>query len=194
MEDARQKKLRARGRALLVVFVFVLVSITLASQSPEDIVALIGNTNAYLLMGIFGVIGGLTTFTGIPYHIFLASFAAGGLNPLLLGLCTAMGVMLGDSTMFFLSKKVAPALPEHVLHVTERIGAFFSAHPHLLAPALFLYGALTPFSNDWIVGSLSVSGYSFRRIMIPLTLGNIVFNIGIAYAGIYAYDAILTLF
>lgn len=194
MKSSRRILTKARIQAFVAVSVFVLVSIAIASIGSEQLIAYVGSENAYLLMFMLGTIGGLTTFTGMPYHMVLISFAAGGLNPIFLGLSTALGVMLGDSTMFFLSKKVAPALPEHVLHITERIGAFFSAHPQLLAPALFLYGAFTPFSNDWVVGSLSVSGYSFRRIMIPLTLGNIVFNIGIAYAGIYAYDAILTLF
>lgn len=181
---------KKRVRAIVVVLGFLIVSISLAFVSPEYVAERLGTQNVLLLMFAFGVVGGLTTFTGIPYHLILASFAAGGVNPLALGMVTAAGVMIGDSTMYVLGKNIAPAIPAQFKEVIKKIGIFFDAHPKLLAPALFTYGSLCPFSNDWIVASLSIHGYSFWKIITPLALGNIVFNVAIAYLGIYGYDAL----
>lgn len=181
---------KKRVRALVVVLMFLCVSIGVAFVSPEYIAQQLGTQNVLVLMFVFGVIGGLTTFTGIPYHLILASFAAGGVNPLALGMVTAAGVMVGDSTMYVLGKNIASAVPAPFVQAIQKIGEFFDTHPKLLAPSLFVYGSVSPFSNDWIVASLSIHGYSFSKIIVPLALGNIVFNVGIAYAGIYGYDAL----
>lgn len=185
---------KKRIRAFALILLFLTVSITLALISPENIIEHIGTSNAVLLMFIFGTMGGLTTFTGVPYHLILASFSAGGVHPIILGTATALGVMIGDSTMYFLGKNIAPALPVHFSQAVQKIGDFFDTHPTLFVPTLFLYGSVCPFSNDWIVASLSIHGYSFWKIITPLALGNIVFNIGIAYLGIYGYDAFSLLF
>lgn len=58
--------------------------------------------------------------------------------------------------------------------------------PWVVPSALFLYGSLIPFSNDFIVISLGVAHYPFWKVMIPLGLGNITFNIWLAFAGAYA--------
>lgn len=185
---------KKRLRALITILGFLSISISLAFVSPDNVVEYIGSTNVLVLMFVFGLIGGLTTFTGIPYHLILASFAAGGVNPLALGIVTAIGVMIGDSTMYVVGKNIAPAVPEYFMQAVAKIGGFFDTHPRLLAPALFVYGSVCPFSNDWIVASLSIHGYSFARIITPLALGNIVFNVGVAYMGVYGYDALSTLF
>lgn len=145
-------------------------------------------------MFVLGALGGLTTFSGVPYHLVLMSLAAGGLNPIALGVVTALGVMLGDSTMFLMSKKVAHVLPVSIRHSLSRLSLWLDKWPVLLTPALVLYGTFSPFSNDFIVASLSLLKYSYRRIIIPLAIGNILFNIGLAYIGIYGYDWITNVF
>lgn len=177
-----------RVRALIAVCIFITVSVTVARIPSDTLIDFVGAENAYVLMFTLGIIGGLTTMTGIPYHVILMSLAAGGINPILLGFTTAMGVMAGDSTMFFIGRRVRDALPEFANHFITHFKTHIERRPTLLAPGLFCYGMLCPFSNDIVVGSLSVMGYSYWRIVLPLTLGNIGFNIALAYIGIYAYD------
>jgi len=182
------------GMLALVVAIYLGVSITLASTQADTLIDLIGSDNVYLLMFVLGIIGGLTTFTGVPYHLVLMSLAAGGLSPVLLGICTAMGVMLGDSTMFLIGRNVKAALSDRVMATVDHLTSFLTKRPRMVTPALVAYGAVSPFSNDFIVASLSIMGYSFWRTVIPLAIGNTFYNIAFAYFGLYAYDAILEFF
>ena len=174
-----------------VAFVYLGISIALASVSTDTLVDAIGGDNAYLLMFVLGAIGGLSTFTGIPYHFVLMSLAAGGLSPVALGICTATGVMVGDSTMFVIGRKVKKTLPAHILATIDQLTDYLMKRPRLVPPALVAYGAVSPFSNDFIVASLSIMGYPFWRTVVPLAIGNTLYNIALAYLGLYAYDAII---
>lgn len=178
-------------RIILLLAVFIIVSTTISSIPSATLINYVGSDNAFTLMFVLGLVGGLATFTGIPYQFVLMSFAAGGINPIGLGLSTAFGVMLGDSTMFYISKKVKSHLSNKTLDKIDSWALSLNKHPYLITPSLIAYGAISPFSNDFIVASLSIMGYSFKRIIIPLAIGNIIFNISIAYAGLYAYDAII---
>lgn len=169
----------------------VAVSLTLAQIPAETIVATVGADNALYLMLILGLIGGLTTFSGIPYHLILMSLTAGGLSPVLLGVATATGVVCGDSIMYVFSRKVAEALSPAQLATVSRLTTRIHAHPHLITPGLFLYGLCSPFSNDFVVATMALAGYSYRRIILPLYLGNIGYNIALGYLGYYAYDWII---
>ncbi len=176
---------------LLLVTIFVTVSV-LVSQIPADtIVDLIGEHNAVGLMFVLGLIGGFTTFSGIPYHFVLMSLAAGGITPWLLGIVTALGVMIGDSVMFGVSKQAGKLVSGRVATWLTNVATALGARPRLLTPALVLYGTVSPFSNDFIVASLSIMGYRYRQIIIPLTIGNMLYNIALAYLGYYYYDVII---
>lgn len=177
--------------AIFAVGLFILVSVTLGSIPSETLINFVGSDNAFILMFVLGTVAGLTTFTGIPYHLILMSLAAGGINPVGLGISTALGVMLGDSTMFLLSKKVQPSLSPKILAFTDAVADRLNLHPSLISPGLLLYGMFSPFSNDFIVASLSIMGYSYRKIIVPLAIGNIFYNIALAYLGLYAYDAVI---
>lgn len=177
--------------AVVVVGFYLAISIALASFSADDIIDAVGASNAYVLMFTLGMIGGFTTFTGIPYHLVLMSLAAGGLSPIALGLSTAIGVMLGDSTMYLIGNKVKTGLPPRIEATVEHLSERMAQHPKLVTPALISYGALSPFSNDFVVASLSMIGYSYWKTIIPLAVGNTFYNIVLAYLGLYAYDAII---
>jgi len=178
----------------LAIGFFLAISITLGSIPSETLINFVGSDNAFFLMFVLGLVGGLTTFTGFPFHFVLMSLAAGGLNPIGLGLCTGLGVILGDSTMFLIGKKVKSSLPSRIGSFVDMLSHHLDKHPKLVTPTVFLYGALSPFSNDFIVASLSIMGYSYRKTIIPLAIGNIFFNIAIAYLGLYAYDTIIEFF
>jgi len=171
--------------------IYLGISLTLASIPADTLIDAIGSNNAFLLMLALGTLGGLTTFTGIPYHLILMSLAAGGIDPIGLGFFTALGVMAGDSTMYFIGSKVKGSLPPRLLATVNQLSIYLQNHPRQITPMLIGYGAFSPFSNDFIVGSLSMTDYSYWRTIIPLAIGNIFFNIALAYLGVYAYDLII---
>ena len=184
-----------RSVVIGVFFVsIVAVSLALAQIPAETIVSTVGADNALYLMAILGFIGGVTTFSGIPYHLILMSLTAGGLSPIALGITTATGVVLGDSIMYVFSRKVASVLTPLQLQKLASLTDTIRQHPRLISPGLFLYGLCSPFSNDFVVATMALAGYSYRRIILPLYLGNIGYNIALGYLGYYAYDWMVALF
>lgn len=183
-----------RLRTIVVISIFISISFTLATIPSETLIEFVGSENAYILMFVLGMIGGFSTFVGIPYHFILMSFAAGGISPVFLGIVTATGVMIGDSTMYMIGKSIKGSLSPKILNAVNKLGEYLEIHPRLITPALVLYGTFSPFSNDFIVASLSIIGRSYLKTIIPLTIGNIFYNIGIAYIGFYSYSTIVNWF
>lgn len=180
-------------RIALLLF-FVGWSIFFYYSSPEGIINFIGVENAYVLMFVLALLGGLTTFSGIPYHVILIMLASGGLNPLFLGISASSGVIAGDATSYFIGYNGRQIVPQKIQKNLQWFCAFCLARPKLLPVAFFLYGSLVPFSNDFIVISMGLARYPFWRVMIPLGLGNLVFNTSLAYLAIYAYGFLKNIF
>lgn len=157
-------------------------------SSPEELISLIGVENAYLLIFILAFLGGITTFSGIPYHLVLITLATGGLNPVLLGTSTALGVMLGDTTSYYVGYQGSAIIPGAFHKILNMIRNFGLKHPRMLPLLFFLYGCISPFSNDFIVISMGLSHYPYWRVIVPLGLGNLVFNIFLACFANQAYD------
>lgn len=182
---------RKRKRYLLILLPIIFLfgfSITFYYVTPADIIGFIGVQNAYLLIFLLAFIGGLTTFSGVPYHLVLIALAAGGLNPFLLAISAATGVMLGDSTSYYLGHQGRLLTSGRVAYVLERLSRIKERYPRLLPWVFFLYGAIVPLSNDVITIPMGLLEYPFWRVMIPLGLGNIVFNIWIALLAAYGFS------
>ncbi len=183
----RNKKIT---RILGAIAIFIFISFTVAQIPTNTLVDWIGSDNAWLLMFVLGAIGGLSTFVTIPYHVVLMSLASAGINPILLGTATALGVMLGDSAMFLLSKQIKKGLSEKHTKRIDSLAHVVKKHPRLLTPGLVAYGMFSPFSNDFIVAGLTLMNFKYLRIIVPLAMGNIVYNIALAYFGLYMYQTI----
>ena len=171
---------------IVLVAIFVTFSVTFYFISPDDILNVVGVENAYLLMFVLALLGGLSTFSGVPYHLILVGLASGGLDPWLLGLIAAGGVMTGDSTSYLLGKRGSELLSARMMTVLTKLKVVEERVPRLMPVVYFLYGACVPLSNDILVIPAGLIGYPFWRIMLPLGLGNVVFNVGLALVAVYA--------
>jgi membrane protein YqaA with SNARE-associated domain len=178
----------SRYPSTLTVIPIAVFSLLIAVLSPEEILGFVGVENAYALMFLVSLIGGLTIFSAVPYPVLLLTFAAGGLNPLALGVACASGLMLGDSTSYYIGYRGKALLnglqgvPQRVFRSMQRL---YSAKPRWVPPLIFLYGALVPLPNDIITLSAGLSRFPFWRTMIPLALGNLIFAVGLAYFAEY---------
>lgn len=156
-------------------------------SSPEQLVEWVGVENSYFLIFVLALLGGLTTFSGVPYHLVLITLAIGGLDPLPLGLSAAVGVILGDTTSYFVGYSGGEVMPSRVQRIVHRVYIYTDGYPKLLQVFFFSFAALTPISNDFIVISAGIAKYPFWKVMIPLAFGNLIFNITLAYFAIRAY-------
>lgn len=178
--------------ALLTIFIGT--AVFFYYSSPENLINFIGVKNAYILMFVLALLGGLTTFSGIPYHAILIIFASGGLQPIILGILTATGVIAGDTVSYFIGYGGRAIIPQKIQTILQKFCLYCLAHPKISPIAFFLYGAIIPFSNDFIVISMGMARYPFWKVMLPLGLGNFIFNISLAYLAAYSYEMLKNTF
>lgn len=165
-----------------------------AFSSPEALIDYIGIENGYVLVLALSFISGLSIFGLAPYHLALLALAAGGLNPFLLAFLATLGLGLGDSTSYLLGYHGRAVVPRRMERAVAKLSAFLEKHDRLLPAYIFLYGAAAPFSNDFVGVTLGLARYPFWRVMVPLSLGTLLFNTVLALSAPYAYELLLELF
>ena len=183
-----REHLRTYAVTYAVLTGFILLSGVFLTISPTELLDIIGSDNAYIIMFVLAFVGGITTFSGIPYHIILMGFASAGINPIFLGVVTAGGVMMGDSVSYLMGRGGGAIIPSKFQKVFHSISSYLEQRPGMVFPGLFLYGSLSPLSNDFIVISLGLARFSYWRMIVPLALGNVVYNTALAYIGLYGYE------
>lgn len=173
-----------------VVLGFLVVSIFFTFISPEEAIASMGVQNSYAFLFLLAFFSGLLAFSGIPYHWVLIAFAVGGLDPISLGISAATGVILGDSTSYLVGYYGHHVVPEGLRGSIKRLSSFMYRHPRLVPAFFFVYGSVAPFSNDLVGITMGIARYPFWRVMLPLGLGNLVFNVTLGYLAVHAYHVI----
>ena len=181
--------------ALLPFSVGVLVSIVFFFFiDANSMVDYIGLQNAYILMYVMAALGGMTTFNTIPYFSIILILATAGVNPVFLGLASALGVITGDSFSYLTGKQGATLIPGRLYQLFTKIHELATRHPKSFPFVCLLYGCISPLSNDFITIPAGMAKIPFWRVMIPLGTGNIIFNITFAYLSVYAYDWVQAVF
>lgn len=168
-------------------------SLFLVSIPTDTLLGYIGARNAYFFVYAIAFLGSITTFASIPYPLILISLVAGGLNPLLAGSLSALGVITSDTCTFFAARKGRALLSSNMSSTLLSFSRWLHKYPRLITPSLALYGTFSPLSNDIAVISFSLMKYSYWKVIPPLAVGNLTYNISIAFLGIYAYDWIMNL-
>lgn len=167
-----------------ILLLFAAFSAAMFYYTPTSLVGSLGVSNAYLFLFIIAALGGVTTFSNVPYHLVLIGFALGGLSPVGLGLSAACGVMLGDSTSYYLGYRGHALVPERYRPRVEKLAALLARYPRAMPASFFVFGACIPISNDFLTIPMGIARYPFLKLMLPLWAGNIVFNIALGYAAV----------
>jgi hypothetical protein len=176
-----------------VIGMTIMFSLVLVSIPSDTLLNYIGSDNAYLFMFLVAFVGSITTFAGIPYPLILLGLVVGGMNPVLAGLASAAGVIMADSGTFFAVRRGRGLLSTTMQETFVKVHRYIDQHPKLLTPGLLLYGTISPLSNDFAVISLSLMRYKYSQIILPLAVGSVIYNLGVALLGVYAYSWIVTI-
>lgn len=174
--------------AILLLF-FIFWTILIIYFSPETLINFIGIKNAYLIVFFLCIIGGISIMFPIPYYLAVFTFGAGGLNPILLGLSAALGLMIGDSTSYFLAYHGGKIIPANYQRFSKKVSHFIISTPNWVRYfILILWASVTPFPNDMMVIPLGLVRYPYLKTILPLGLGNIIFNTIVALSGYYGFS------
>lgn len=175
----------------IVIFVSLLVFILawtalLYVVSPRSLVSAIGVKNTYLTIFLVASIGGFSSFTGYPLLTLMATFVAGGSHPLLIGLCSGSGVMIGDSLFFLFGVRGRKAMSDKTRHHVDRLTQWISKRHRYVVPFfMYVYAAILPLPNDIMTVAVSLTGYPYRKAIIPLYLGNLTHMTLISYLAFF---------
>lgn len=186
-----RRKINYLGIAALSLYIAIAAAVLYFS--PEQIIEWVGPENGYVLIFTFALVSGLSLFAGVPHQLILITLSAGGLNPLAVSAAATIGVMLGESTSYFLGYHGRVLSPESGLRIQRWMTLLEKRHPRLLPLAFFGIGSL-PISNDMVTIPMGLAHYPFWKVMLPLAVGNLLYNTLIAFFGIYAYAFLQQIF
>lgn len=178
--------------SLLPLIIFGIWTVVIYQFPPAEIVDFFGTQNGYMATLILSFIGGISIIIPIPYHLVLMTLAAGGLNPILLGIVATIGQAGGDSTSYLLGFSGGKIASRTLFIGIERFQKWFMSLTYWkFATVLTIYGAISPFSNDWLLIPMGITHYPYRKMMVPLEIGNLIFNVGAGFVGAYGLASIL---
>jgi len=185
-------KITKKELSFVILFLFFIAwTVLIYHISPEGIIENLGIKNSYLIVFLTCLFGGISIFFPFPYYLIVFTLGAGGLNPFLIGLFAGIGLAVGDTTSYLLGHTGRIILPKSSKRISEKIHKKIALYPEWLKYFLFfIWGALVPLPNDLLLIPMGAIGYSYKKVVIPLVLGSIVFNTIIAFLGAYGLNLI----
>lgn len=144
---------------------------------PQEIIELIGVRNGYLIIAFFALFGGFSAFTSFSFYATVIGFTIGGLNPFLLTLVAAPGLFLGDSFYYYFGNVMNQVFPQRIRNLIDRITRFIHRPKiYRISPIfIYLYVGISPLPPDVLIVALSACKYPYRKMIIPLLLGEMTF-------------------
>lgn len=170
-----------RNTFFFVIFLIIIALIILLYFfSPRVIIEKIGVRNVYIIVFLTAFLAGASSLSSTSYFVFLASLAAGGLNPFILGLLGGAGLTLSDPLFFYFGMQGRAVVSHHkkLRKIIVRLTSWIKGQPEWVIPFfIFVYSGLTPFPSDILSASLALVNYPFRKFLFFIFLGNVNFAI-----------------
>ncbi len=164
-------KRNVRIIGLIVLFVF-LWSLLLFYYSPVEIVERLGVRNVYTFIFLMSLIGGVSTFTSTTFYTALIAISFGGVNSMWLSLIASTGLTFGDMLFYYLGMKCKTCIKgKYEVYVSRLIKRLEQFDDRIIMLLIFFY-SLTPLPSDIIAIALAIVGFPFKKMIIPLFVGN----------------------
>ncbi|WP_462273509.1 VTT domain-containing protein [Methanohalophilus sp.] len=133
-----------------------------------------GINNTYLAIFMLSLIGGVSTFTSTTFYTVLITIALSEVNPVWLGLIASLGLTLGDLLFYYMGRKGKQCVPgKYEAKVIKLTAKMEKINDKLIVLIIFLY-SLTPLPSDILAIGLAFGGFSVKKLIPPLFLGNFV--------------------
>ncbi|MFO7711079.1 MAG: hypothetical protein R6V53_04925 [Candidatus Woesearchaeota archaeon] len=171
-----------KRKKFLAVLTFILIWTLLTFLFGDYVVnTLLGSWNGYLIMFIVSTFGGFSVFTGVSYFTTLILLSQTGLDPFLLGAAGGIGITFGDSFFFYLGLTGREACDTPLRRKIQQFSHFIRYKVSWAVPIfVFVYACVAPMPNDVMTVSLGLANYPFKKMVVPLLIGNIVFTTVVA--------------
>lgn len=173
------RKLFSKNHIIFLLLLLFLAGVTILFIyiKPEEIIEAIGVKNGYLIISFFALFGGFSAFTSVSFYATVIAFTIGGLNPFLLALVALPCLFIGDVVYYYFGKSMHAVFPPKIQKFIERVTKFlYKPRVYKFSPIfIFLYVGISPLPPDLLITTLSIAKYPFRKMIIPLLLGEATF-------------------
>lgn len=161
---------------LALILFLIILSTLLYFFSPEEIVNKIGIKNAYILAFVVSFFGGFSTLSAITFIATLATLSIGGVNPVILGLVAGTSLAIGDSLIFYIGFKGREIVIGKWEKKLDKISQWTKKRLEKFIPLIaYIYIGFLPLPNDFIILFLAMIKYPFKKLYIPIILGDLTF-------------------
>ena len=149
---------------------------------PTEVVMRLGVRNSFLVAYFVSLVGAFTSLTKFSAYPMIFAMVVGQMNFLLVGFIAGLGLASGDLLFFAFGFSARDLAGREGKGKLRKILRKLQKMRSLLVQALiFFYVACTPLPNNLLSGSLAFIGYPFRKVLVPLALGDIAFCILVAW-------------
>ncbi len=154
---------------------FVLFWVFLFNQySPQEIVSYIWLENAYLVVFLVWAFWWISTLTVTHFYTTIITLTIWWANPFLIWIFAWTWASIWDSIFYYLWKKWKK-LTTSFQNKIKPISDWIQKQPKkLIQFFIFLYAWFIPFPKDFLMLALAFSWFSYKKIIIPLLIWNII--------------------
>lgn len=178
------KKYNKKLISFIIFAIFLVALITLLFFiNPEEVVNKIGVQNSYLLIFVVSFFGGFSAGGSITFISLLITLAAGGVNPIYLGIISGVSLAIGDMIMFYIGSRGRELVINKWDKKINRVANIFENRAWLkkiLPYIAYLYIGFTPLPNDILILFLAAIKYPAKRMNVVIILGDISFTLLLA--------------
>ena len=181
-------KLILTASLILAVFVAVIFIARSLSNNPQllEFVAGLG----YFGVTFIAIVSGLNAFIPVPAATFTPIFLEAGMVLPLIILFLVLGTLIADFLSFILGRVSREVVISKYPKTFDFVTKLQKNHRGLIIPVVIIYASVVPFPNEALLIPLALSGIKFKTLIIPLIIGNTIYQTVI----IYGVNGLLSLF
>lgn len=180
-------------KIILAIAIFALITTAafLAANTLQENSALQDYVKSTGILGVMvvGVLCGLNAFMPIPPATFAPLFIESGLSPLMVVGGFVIGTTIADSIGYLLGLLGQGYVNYHHPKVTNYLRRLSVRHAGYIPFIIFGFFALAPLPNEIILIPLALIGYRYKKLLLPLILGNIIHQsiMVFGYASLFSF-------
>ncbi len=172
----RKKILRATLFVILVIVViigsFYLSTIVASDEYAQSLVQSYGGMAVLLL----SFVAGLNLLIPVPAATFVPVFTAGGMDLFSIIILLVAGAMAANLLTYALGRFGHAITNSHYPALQKKFTTFYTKHKNSLPYLIFGFAAFIPLPDEIYLIPLGLIGVGLRVIILPLTLGTIVYQ------------------
>ncbi len=165
----------------LLIVTLALFAASLLEDNPE-LQSIVGGFG-YAGIIVIAIVAGLNVFVPVPAASLVPVFTTAGLYLPFIIVSLTIGTVIADFIGYRFGRWSSEFVHVSYPKIVARLKSIHDNHSFWLLPTVFFYAAFIPFPNEALILPLAILGVRFRRMLIPLLLGNLVnqamYSIGI---------------